>query len=149
MVFVTWTSKWHKDSFCLGSYAVETQGSIFSAACATRTASGSYIPNCNIQGTLSIDVVMPNHYILYAEIEPGHVNASKYLRVTEQHMTQLGIPVFNSAPPSASSLKWGPVPHLAAEVSMPAQPAEHQPPQATGKMLSNFMQHRHSVWLVL
>ncbi len=28
-----------------------------------------------------------------AEIEPGHVNASKYLRVTEQHMTQLGLPI--------------------------------------------------------
>ena len=31
--------------------------------------------------------------LVSAEIEPGHANASKYLRATEQHMVQLGIPV--------------------------------------------------------
>lgn len=30
---------------------------------------------------------------ILAEIEPGHVNASKYLHATEQHMLQLSIPV--------------------------------------------------------
>ena len=68
-----------------------------------------------------------------AEIEPGHVNASKYLRVTEQHMTQLGIPVFNSVPPAATSLKWTPDPYSEADLPIPTQPAEQQPPQATGK----------------
>ena len=33
--------------------------------------------------------------LVAAEIEPGHANASKYLRATEQHMVQLGIPVGN------------------------------------------------------
>lgn len=68
-----------------------------------------------------------------AEIEPGHVNASKYLHVTEQHMTQLGIPVFNSVPPSATSLKWTPEPFSEADLPMSTQPAKPQPPQATGK----------------
>ncbi|KAL3139727.1 hypothetical protein ABBQ38_004032 [Trebouxia sp. C0009 RCD-2024] len=63
------------------------------------------------------------------EIEPGHVNASKYLRVTEQHMVQLGIPVFSSA------LPWTSEPHRSAEMSMATHPPQPQPPQETGKFI--------------
>ncbi|KAL3154385.1 hypothetical protein ABBQ32_013861 [Trebouxia sp. C0010 RCD-2024] len=67
------------------------------------------------------------------EIEPGHVNASKYLRVTEQHMVQLGIPVFSSALPPVSSLQWNSQPYTSAEMSMATQPPPPQPPQGTDR----------------
>ena len=67
-----------------------------------------------------------------AEIEPGHVNASKYLRVTEQHMTQLGIPIAGSLQPVLDSAYWNPIheAHEAAEHSAAMQPAVH--PTDTG-----------------
>lgn len=39
--------------------------------------------------------------LVAAEIEPGHANASKYLRATEQHMVQLGIPVGSPVQPQS------------------------------------------------
>ena len=72
-------------------------------------------------------------WVCGVEIEPGHVNASKYLRVTEQHMVQLGIPVFSSALPSVSSLQWDAEPPTSAGMSMATQPPQPQPPQETGK----------------
>ena len=42
-----------------------------------------------------------------AEIESDHVNASKYLRATEQHMVQLGLPTGASLQPQQSQRSWG------------------------------------------
>lgn len=67
------------------------------------------------------------------EIEPGHVNASKYLRVTEQHMTQLGLPVPHVPHPQqplAATNPWAVQQHQAAEHSVPVQPAV-EPSQRT------------------
>lgn len=72
-----------------------------------------------------------------AEIEPGHVNASKYMQVTEQHMTQLGIPVFSSAQASVSSTNWTAKASATAKPAVPMQPAQQQP---TG--LKTGKQHR-------
>ncbi|DBB03932.1 TPA: hypothetical protein ACH3X1_013012 [Trebouxia sp. C0004] len=59
------------------------------------------------------------------EIEPGHVNASKYLRVTEQHMTQLGLPIAASLqqPVLVDNIR-APTGHRqAAEQDAPVKPA--------------------------
>lgn len=110
---------------------------------------GGNVWTSSIPGVLHLDVHLPvcpvklrlKHLtisstlggICGAEIEPGHVNASKYLRVTEQHMVQLGIPVFSSALPPVSSLQWNSQPYTSAEMSMATQPPPPQPPQGTGK----------------
>lgn len=64
----------------------------------------------------------------YAEIEPGHVNASKYLRVTEQHMTQLGLPIAASLqqPVLVDNIRAHIGHHQAAEQDAPVQPAAAQ-----------------------
>ncbi len=63
-----------------------------------------------------------------AEIEPGHVNASKYLRVTEQHMTQLGLPIAASLqqPVLVDNIRAPKGHHQAAEQDAPVQPAAAQ-----------------------
>ncbi|KAA6424453.1 MAG: hypothetical protein FRX49_05665 [Trebouxia sp. A1-2] len=62
------------------------------------------------------------------EIEPGHVNASKYLRVTEQHMTQLGLPIAASLqqPVLVDNIRAHIGHHQAAEQDAPVQPAAAQ-----------------------
>ena len=58
----------------------------------------------------------------HAEIEPDHVNASKYLRATEQHMVQLGIPTGASLQAQQSRRTWNTAEpaadHAAADTSM-------------------------------
>ncbi|DBB07868.1 TPA: hypothetical protein ACH3X3_009268 [Trebouxia sp. C0006] len=62
------------------------------------------------------------------EIEPGHVNASKYLRVTEQHMTQLGLPIAASLqqPVLVDNIRAPKGHHQAAEQDASVQPAAAQ-----------------------
>jgi hypothetical protein len=64
----------------------------------------------------------------FAEIEPGHVNASKYLRVTEQHMTQLGLPIAASfqQPVLVDNIRAPKGHHQAAEQDASVQPAAAQ-----------------------
>lgn len=75
-----------------------------------------------------------------AEIEPGHVNASKYLRVTEQHMTQLGLPIAASLQqPVLVDNIWAPKGHQqAAEPAAPMQPAAEQIDLTTTGMSPSF-----------
>ncbi len=64
----------------------------------------------------------------FAEMEPGHVNASKYLRVTEQHMTQLGLPIAASLqqPVLVDNIRAAKRHHQAVEQDAPVQPAAAQ-----------------------
>lgn len=75
-----------------------------------------------------------------AEIEPGHVNASKYLRVTEQHMTQLGLPIAGSLQPLHDDNRWAGV-GQAAERPMVMQPAAATIDLTTSGM--SFLRFRH------
>lgn len=75
-----------------------------------------------------------------AEIEPGHVNASKYLRVTEQHMTQLGLPIAGSLQPLHDDNRWAGV-GQAAERPTVTQSAAATIDLTTSGM--SFLVYRH------
>ncbi len=76
----------------------------------------------------------------FAEIEPGHVNASKYLRLTEQHMTQLGLPIAASLqePALVDNIRAPKGHHQAAEQDAPVQPAAAQTDLTTTGMSPFF-----------
>ena len=75
-----------------------------------------------------------------AEVEPGHVNASKYLRVTEQHMTQLGLPIAASLqqPVLVDNIRARKGHQQAAGQGAPVQPAAAQIDLTTTGMSLSF-----------